>query len=195
MLHVPKYQQYVNYQKTKYRLVHLVFNAEKYYTGTYYTRRTLRFRILCLRFRIFHSEYVSSCRIFMMMMRLRIGYFVNNWAVKNGQRFLLAPILQMLFDQLRNILQRLKLFTGTQRQIFSRPPYFLVWITYHIGTTVIISFEGSADAAYASGATDFYRSSRDFSFYFEICQRSINQHLTSETIGKQLRDRINSGPA
>ena len=90
----------------------------------------------------------------MMMMRLRIGYFVNNWAVKNGQRFLLAPILQMLFDQLRNILQRLKLFTGTQRQIFSRPPYFLVWITYHIGTTVIISFEGSADAAYASGATD-----------------------------------------
>ena len=37
ILSIPKYQEYDNYQKAKYPLVYLVFNAEKYYTGTYYT--------------------------------------------------------------------------------------------------------------------------------------------------------------
>ena len=42
ILSISKYQQYVNIQKNKYRLVvQLGFNAEKWYTGTYWTGRTL----------------------------------------------------------------------------------------------------------------------------------------------------------
>ena len=37
-LSIPKYQQYVNYQTTKYRLVLM---SEKYFQGRYYIGRTL----------------------------------------------------------------------------------------------------------------------------------------------------------
>ena len=41
VLLISKYQQYVNNQKTKYRVVHAVYNAEKILYCTYRTARTL----------------------------------------------------------------------------------------------------------------------------------------------------------
>lgn len=44
---IPKYQRYASQQKTKWRLVRLVRNADKYYTSTYYTGRHLAWLAHC----------------------------------------------------------------------------------------------------------------------------------------------------